>query len=215
MQTSPEPPNPEVDASTLPGQGLTKEEAFFRILDGHWRYLENRRKAQTTTAEDRQRHAQGQYPFAALLGCADSRVSPELIFDQGQGDLFVVRVAGNVVGDSELGSLDYAVEHLGVKLVLVMGHEQCGAVKAALESSDVPGAIGRLLHKIAPAASEARQMSGNLLANAVRCNVRQSVENLVAHSDCVRNAVESGSIRVIGLVYDLGTGDLDIQVKVG
>lgn len=215
MQPSPESPNPEVDVSTLPGQGLTKEEAFFRILDGHWRYLENRREAKTTTAEDRQRHAQGQYPFAALLGCADSRVSPELIFDQGQGDLFVVRVAGNVVGDSELGSLDYAVEHLGVKLVIVMGHEKCGAVKAALETTDVGGPIGRLLQKIAPAANQARTSPGDVLANAVRCNVRQSVESLVAQSDCVRNAVEAGSIRVIGLVYDLGTGDLDIQVKVG
>ena len=83
------------DNSDLPGQGLTREEAFRRMLDGHWRYLMNERKNTDTTNEDRQRHVQGQYPFVAILGCADSRVSPELIFDQRQGDLFVVRVAGN------------------------------------------------------------------------------------------------------------------------
>ena len=98
-----------VDLSQMPGQGLSKEEAFLRILDGHWRYLDNQRKNVTTTEEDRNRHAQGQYPFAAILGCADSRVSPEVIFDQGQGDLFVVRVAGNVVGDFEVASLEYAI----------------------------------------------------------------------------------------------------------
>lgn len=86
------------------------------------------------TASDRLRHLGGQYPFASILGCADSRVSPEVIFDQGQGDLFVVRVAGQVVGEFEIASLEYSVQHLGVKLILVMGHENCGAVKAAIST---------------------------------------------------------------------------------
>ena len=203
------------DNSDLPGQGLTREEAFRRMLDGHWRYLMNERKSTDTTNEDRQRHVQGQYPFVAILGCADSRVSPELIFDQRQGDLFVVRVAGTVAGDFEQASLEYAIEHLGVKLVVVMGHEHCGAVKAALSYTEMPGAIGRLLQEIVPAARNAREMPGDLLGNAVRCNVCRAVDTLMANSACIRDTVASGSVRMIGLVYDLASGDLDFQRTIG
>ncbi len=195
----------------VPGQGLTREEAFRRILDGHWRYLQNERQSIQTTQEDRQRHAQGQYPFAAILGCADSRVSPEVIFDQGQGDLFVVRVAGNVAGDYEQASLEYAVQNLGVKLIIVMGHEHCGAVKAALSQQEVPGAIGKLLQEIFPAVAKARTQNGDLLDNAVRCNVCHTVDTLLANSACFRDAISDGNLRLIGLVYDLKSGDLDFQ----
>jgi carbonic anhydrase len=195
----------------LPGQGLTREEAFQRILQGHWRYLQNTRQSTQTTHEDRQRHAQGQYPFAAILGCADSRVSPEVIFDQGQGDLFVVRVAGNVAGEFEQASLEYAVQHLGVRLIIVMGHEHCGAVKAALSCEHVPGAIGKLLEEIIPAVVKAETMPGDLLDNAIRCNVCHTVDMLLANSSCIREMVENGTLRVIGLVYDLASGDLDFQ----
>jgi carbonic anhydrase len=195
----------------VPGQGLTREEAFRRILDGHWRYLQNERQSIQTTQEDRQRHAQGQYPFAAILGCADSRVSPEVIFDQGQGDLFVVRVAGNVAGDYEQASLEYAVQNLGVKLIIVMGHEHCGAVKAALSQQAVPGAIGKLLQEIFPAVAKAKTQEGELLDNAIRCNVCHTVDTLLANSSCFREAIADGNLRLIGLVYDLKSGDLDFQ----
>ena len=200
-----------VDLSQMPGQGLSKEEAFLRILDGHWRYLDNQRKNVTTTEEDRNRHAQGQYPFAAILGCADSRVSPEVIFDQGQGDLFVVRVAGNVVGDFEVASLEYAIEHLGVSLVIVMGHEKCGAVKSAIATREAPGAIGKLLQQIYPAVDEAKNMEGDLLALAGRCHVSRCVDLLVEQSPSIASRVADGRLRVIGLIYDLGSGDLDIR----
>ena len=201
------------DVLSLPGQGLTKEEAFFRILDGHWRYMDNQRKSIQTTSEDRSRHAQGQFPFAAILGCADSRVSPEVIFDQGQGDLFVVRVAGNVVGDFEQASLEYAVGQLGVHLVIVMGHEQCGAVKAAIthDGSTDAGALGRLLNEILPAVIEIRGSEGDVLSKAVRGNVCHSVDKLLERSEFLRKSVDNGVLRVIGLVYDLASGDLDIQ----
>lgn len=215
MSDSQSSTEPLTAGEDLPGQGLTREEAFRRILDGHWRYLQNQRQSTQTTDEDRQRHARGQYPFAAILGCADSRVSPEVIFDQGQGDLFVVRVAGNVAGEFEQASLEYAVQHLGVKLIIVMGHEHCGAVKSALDYQPIPGAIGRLLQEIAPAVEEARRRGGVLLDNAVRCNVCRTVDTLLANSTSLRGAVDQGILRLIGIVYDLSTGDLDFQRTVG
>lgn len=203
------------DRSREPGQGLTKEEAFSRLLEGHWRYLENQRLHRTVTNEDRDLHSQGQYPLAALLGCADSRVSPELIFDQGQGDIFVVRVAGNIVGEAEVASLEYAVANLGVKLLVVMGHESCGAVKAALGANDAEGALGYLLREIAPAVVEARTLPGELLENAVECNVKHSVHVLLERSPSLRKAVDDGLVRVVGIVYHLSTGDIEFHATVG
>ena len=205
-------------AAAVPGRGLTKEEAFQRILEGHWRYLQNQRENVTTTHEDRSRHSQGQYPFAALLGCADSRVSPEVIFDQGQGDIFVVRVAGHVVGDFEVASLEYAIQHLGVSLVIVMGHEHCGAVKSALgvkPGTTLEGPIGKLLQAIEPAVVETRGCEGDVLGMAIRSHVRHSVDALLTHSVCMRDAVSAGTLRVIGMVYELASGDIDIQKTVG
>lgn len=198
-----------------PGQGLNREQAFRRILDGHWRYLQNERQQIQVTHEDRRRHAEGQYPFAAILGCADSRVSPEVIFDQGQGDLFVIRVAGNVLGDFEQASLEYAVQNLGVRLVLVMGHEQCGAVKAALSGSPLPGSIGRLIEEIRPAVEQAQLLEGDLLDNAIRRNVCHTVDVILERSETIRSLVHADEVRVIGLVYDLSSGDLQFLNAVG
>ncbi|HCP13294.1 MAG TPA: hypothetical protein DIT89_13250 [Planctomycetaceae bacterium] len=198
-----------------PGQGLNREQAFRRILDGHWRYLQNERQQIHVTHEDRQRHAEGQFPFAAILGCADSRVSPEVIFDQGQGDLFVVRVAGNVLGDFEQASLEYAVQNLGVRLVLVMGHEQCGAVKAAIGGTVIPGVLGQLINEIRPAVEQAQGQDGDLLNNAIRSNVCHTVDMLLERSAAIRDLVAAGEVRVIGLVYDLASGDLQFQRTVG
>ncbi len=205
----------EIDHSREPGQGLTKEQAFKRLLEGHWRYLENRRLQRTMTSECHTFHAQGQYPLAAMLGCADSRVSPELIFDQGQGDIFVVRVAGNIVGDAELASLEYAVANLGVKLLVVMGHENCGAVKAALTIQNADGAMGYLLREIGPAVAEARLLPEPLLDKAVECNVKHSVNALLERSPTLRKAVDDGLIRIVGIVYRLSTGDIEFHATVG
>ena len=201
--------------NTKPGQGLSKEEAFKRILDGHWRYLDNEGVTRVVTASDRLRHLGGQYPFASILGCADSRVSPEVIFDQGQGDLFVVRVAGQVVGEFEIASLEYSVQHLGVKLILVMGHENCGAVKAAIDVATTDGPIGSLIEEIKPAVELAKTQDGDLLSNAVRCQVSLAVDQLYQRSALLRDAVDSGQVRMIGLIYGLSSGDLDICKTVG
>lgn len=138
-----------------------------------------------------------------------------MIFDQGQGDIFVVRVAGNIVGEAELASLEYAVEHLGVRLLVVFGHENCGAVKAALDVHDAPGPMGYLLRQIAPAVAEARTLPGPLLDRAVNCNVKHSVQALMNRSVALNKAVESGLVRIIGVVYRLGTGDIEFQATVG
>jgi carbonic anhydrase len=207
--------DPSDSKLTLPGQGLTKEEAFQRMLEGHWRYLRNERQDKTVTDEDRARHASGQFPFAAIIGCADSRVSPESIFDQEQGDLFVVRVAGHVIGPHEVASLEYSTHHLGTKLIVVMGHEKCGAVNAALTTEDSAGAIGGLLEEIRPACKAALDQPGDPLDNAVRNQVSLAVDNLLVRSTGIREAVESGEVRIIGLVYGLASGDLDILKTVG
>ncbi len=209
------PRYPALPLSATPAQGLDKEEALFRLLEGHWRYLRNETVVTPVEASDRNAHAQGQYPFAAILGCADSRVSPELIFDQRQGDLFVVRVAGNIVGDGELASIEYAVEHLGVRLVVVLGHEQCGAVKAATENADLEGPIGYLVRQIAPAVERARSLPGVLLDNAVDENIRRSVHRLTEGSRSIAHRVDCGDVRILGARYALQSGDAEILLTLG
>ena len=209
MSTTP-PASPSSDPRRTPGQGLTREAALRRILEGHWRYLENRRAHRVVTPQALEEHAQGQYPFAAILGCADSRVSPELIFDQGQGDLFVVRVAGNILGTGGLASLEYAVQNLAVPLILVLGHEQCGAVRAATEMSSAEGPLGFLLSELAEPVAAARSLPPPLVDQAVRANVRRVAQLLPQRSALIGSAVAEGRVRVVGAVYRLATGDVDI-----
>lgn len=203
-------PSPIPDPHRTPGQGLTKEEALRRILEGHWRYLENRRAHRQVTPQKLEEHAQGQYPFAAILGCADSRVSPEVIFDQDQGDLFVVRVAGNILGAGGLASLEYAVQQLSVRLILVLGHEQCGAVRAATEITSAEGAMGYLLSELADAVEAARHLPPPLVDQAVKANVRRVTKLLPERSETIGRAVAEGRVRIVGAVYRLGSGDVDI-----
>ena len=204
------PTSPDSDSRRLPGQGLDKARAMQRILEGHWRYLENRRQSLQTTTVKLEEHAAGQYPFAAILGCADSRVSPELIFDQDQGDLFVVRVAGNILGAGGLASLEYAVEQLRVPLIVVLGHEGCGAVKAATEHASLPGPLGFLLAELSEAVEAARRLPPPLVDQAVKANVRRVVQLLGARSESIGRAISEGRVGVVGAVYRLGSGDVDI-----
>jgi len=155
--------------------------------------------------------------MAVIVGCSDSRVPPELLFDQGVGDLFVVRVAGNVVkgaGAPVKGSIEYGVAELGASLVMVLGHSECGAVKAAikhLEDKDaLPGAIEPLVNSIRPAVVKARSMQGNLLDNALRANVAIGVETLRGLQPIVAPAVKRGQVKVVGAMYDLRTGSVTL-----
>jgi carbonic anhydrase len=153
--------------------------------------------------------AAGQHPFAIILGCADSRVPPEIIFDQGLGDLFVIRVAGNILDDAILGSIEYAVEELGTALVLVLGHERCGAVAATVKHAEVVGHISTLINAIQPAVDRAKNEPGDLLDNAVRANIELVVAQLKS-SMPVADLVLKNKLTVVGAQYNLKCGSVDL-----
>jgi carbonic anhydrase len=184
-------------------------EAIARLLEGNRRYVEGHPRTPAHSAQ-RVELASGQRPFAVVLGCSDSRVPIETVFDQGPGDLFVIRLAGNIATAEALGSLEYAVEVLGSILVVVLGHSSCGAVAAAsslIESGTAfPGYIALLAETIAPAAAEARAAGGDWKTRAVEYNVRGSTFTILRRSSIVAAAVARGAVRVIGALYDLHSG---------
>ena len=163
---------------------------------------------------ERLRLSQAQKPFAVVLSCSDSRLPPEVIFDQGLGDLFVIRVAGNVVDPAGLGSIEYAVGHLGTPLVMVMGHENCGAVSATLEALQPPfeqphGAVASLITAITPAVAVAEQQQGDLLVNAIRANALQSREEIMKSHE-LEGPLGSGALKVVTSYYNLQDGTVSI-----
>jgi len=177
-----------------------------RLMAGNRRYVAGQPTHPDRTPARRRELAAGQRPFAAILGCADSRVPPEILFDQGLGSLFVVRVAGNIVDDAVLGSLEYAVEHLGVSLVVVLGHTGCGAVQAAISGGSPAGAIARVVDAILPAVEIAQAMPGAVAENAVRVNVARMVRQLAAAEPILATAQAEGRLQITGAMYDLFTG---------
>jgi len=140
--------------------------------------------------------------------CSDSRVPPEIIFDQGLGDLFVVRSAGQVLGDAALGSIEYAVEHLGSKLIMVLGHERCGAVTAATKEGDAPGHIDSLVRAIKPAVERAKDEQGDLVANSINMNVKLQVQALKKTDPIISEHVKNKGLKIVGASYDLDTGSV-------
>lgn len=191
--------------------GLSPDDALKMLQDGNARYLEGKA---THPRQDAARRAltagQGQHPFAAVLSCSDSRVPPELIFDQGIGDLFVVRVAGNVAATDEIGTLEY-VDYLGIPLLVVLGHSQCGAVTAAVEGTKLPGSMGVLVALIKPAADQAKADNPGaateaLVAAAVKDNVFQAMEDVLTKSPLIKAAVKAGKTKLLGAVYEVDTG---------
>ena len=148
----------------------------------------------------------GQAPHAVILSCADSRVAPEIIFDQGLGDLFDVRVAGNVAADAEIASIEYAAIHLKTPLLLVLGHQKCGAVTAAAESGEAEGHLSSLIRLIRPAIDQAKRAQGDLIDNAVRINVERVVRQLRSSTPVLKPLVDNGTFSIVGAVYSLDTG---------
>jgi len=161
------------------------------------------------TRERRLEIASAQRPFAAILGCSDSRVPPEIVFDQGLGDLFVVRTAGHVVDHIVLASLEYAVEHLKVPLIVVLGHTRCGAVAAAVEGGEHPGHLGHLVEAIRPAVEAVEGQPANVLDRAVRENVIRVVAELEASTPVLAHLVQGETLSIVGAVYALETGRVE------
>lgn len=188
---------------------LTPDEAFQRLMDGNQRFVERRPIYPDQTVERLQAIAQGQHPFATILSCADSRVPAELLFDQGFGDLFDVRVAGNIVTPEILGSVEYAVEHLAAPLLMVLGHERCGAVTAAVNPGEFLGSIGTFVEAILPAVERVEDQPGDPVDNAVISNVYYQMEQL-QRSPLVAERLESGQLKLVGGRYDLDTGTVTI-----
>jgi carbonic anhydrase len=182
-----------------------------RLVEGNDRFARDAPRPQHVGREWRQRLTKQQHPYATILSCSDSRVPPELIFDEGFGDLFVIRVAGHVVAHDALGSLAYAAEHLHTRLFVVMGHEACGAVTAAVESmlgqANEPEHIESLVNLITPGLVQLnrQQPRRELIAAAVEANVRWSMER-VAHCPQVAKLLEAKSARLVGAVYELESG---------
>ena len=187
---------------------ITPDSALAELKDGNAHHAGHRYKHPHETAARMRQLASGQHPHAEVLSCADSRVPPEILFDQGLGDLFVVRVAGNVVSDTELGSLEYGAEHLHVPLLIVLGHQRCGAVTAAVEGGEVPGHISALTELLRPAVQKTRGMPGDRVENAVRANVEMVVKQLRTSGPVLEKLVSRGELKVVGAIYSLDTGQV-------
>jgi carbonic anhydrase len=200
-----------------PAHGLAPDEILRKLLAGNKRFTQGTAVSPRRKPDDFSQLVEGQNPLAVVIGCSDSRVSPELLFDQGVGDLFVVRVAGNVVngaGAVVKGSIEYAVAELGVSLVVVLGHSQCGAVKSAIAHIDardtLPGAINELVNFIKPAVLKAKGQPGDPLDAAIRANVEIGVERLKGLAPILAGPVKQGRVKVVGGVYDLRSGGVTI-----
>jgi carbonic anhydrase len=192
-------------------QFINPDLAIDELLQGNKRFSSQKMKQKNRGAFRLREVASGQNPFAAILGCADSRVPAEIIFDQGLGDLFVVRVAGNVATPEEVGSLEYGTLVLGAKVILVLGHERCGAVQAAIENKPVPGHIGSILDKITTVVVAGNNQQGDLLTATAIANVKNQMA-ILKSSPVVTGLIKSGKLKVIGGFYDLDTG---IVTRVG
>ena len=187
---------------------MTAEEALKRLKAGNERFVSGRPAHPNCSCGRRQEILKGQKPFAVVLSCSDSRAPPELIFDCGFGDIFVIREAGNTYNDVAIGAMEYVVGHLGARLVIVMGHSDCGAVKAAVSGAPLPGKIPLVLEEIKPAVERARRMKGDVIENAIREHVRIAVEEFSSCGPILSEKVKSGELRIVGAYYDLATGEV-------
>ena len=193
-------------AADPPAASVPADAALAKLKEGNLRFTTSELSKSKPTAARRKETAQGQHPFAIIVACADARTGPELVFDQNLGDLFVVRTAGNLIDDHALGSIEYAVGHLGARLIVVLGHERCGAVTAALESDHAPGHIESLVRDIQPAVKAAKGKPGDALSATVTENARQVAAQIKAKAALGDLAKE---VRIVSAVYDLDTGKID------
>jgi len=201
------------EAPAQPPSPITADQAWHDLLQGNDRLVKGLPASPRRSPQDFRGLAEAQYPEAVIVSCADSRVAPEILFDVGVGDIFVVRIAGNVVGGAGAvvkGSIEYAIAELNVPLIVVLGHSGCGAVKAAMKHIDakdsLPGAINGLVELIKPAVAQSKGTPGDALENAIRKNVENGVERLKDLQPILAPRVKDGKLKVVGAVYDLRTG---------
>jgi carbonic anhydrase len=203
----------EAKAPPKPQNVLSPDAALKRLKEGNERYVAGVAKRHDFKHE-REALAGGQNPYAAILSCADSRIAPEYAFDTGRGDLFVCRVAGNFATDETVASLEYAVAILNVPLILVLGHDACGAVDATIKSlkdgKPLPGHMPTLVTGLAPAVKAVAQQSGNVLDSAIRQNVIDTVAKLKGAAPILNAAVDGGKLKVVGGIYRLKDGEVDM-----
>ena len=191
---------------------VTADNALQRLKEGNARFVSGQLTATTpaSIARSRKKVAQGQKPFAIIVGCSDSRVGPEVIFDQKVGDIFVIRTAGEVVDPVGLGSIEYAVAHLGSPLIVVLGHERCGAVAAAVAGAKEPGHIATVLKAIEPAVRQTKGQAGDPVDNAVRAQALDVAARLKASGPILKEAVQSGKLKIVAARYDLDSGKVSL-----
>jgi carbonic anhydrase len=196
---------------------VTATEALERLRDGNTRFVSNLRRSEELLGEARRSElTSGQQPFAIVLGCSDSRVPAEIVFDQGLGDLFVIRVAGNIVAPSQVGSVEFAAARYDTRLVVVLGHSQCGAVIATLEELQRPSEnqsrnLRAIVDRVRPSVeglllTDLKHDRDALLQHAVRANIRASVDHLRHGSEVLEQLIQEGGLRVVGAEYSLETG---------
>ncbi|MGD2140399.1 MAG: carbonic anhydrase [Burkholderiales bacterium] len=199
---------------------IPAQEALDRLREGNHRFVSGVRSLETLTSQMRRDQlVSGQAPFAIILGCSDSRVPAELVFDQGVGDLFVIRVAGNVVAPSQVGSVEFAAERFGTQLVVVLGHSMCGAIQATLEelgrpSRDQSPNLRSIVDRVRPAVeplleTELAKSPTTLMHHAVRANIRTSANHLRHGSQILEQLILIGRLTVVGAEYSLETGEVD------
>lgn len=191
-------------------EAVPADAAWQKLKDGNLRYVAGQLTHPNQTSTRREQVAKGQKPFAVILSCADSRVGPEVIFDQGLGDLFVVRVAGNILDNAGLGSIEYAVEHLGASLIVVLGHEKCGAVAAAVGGGHAPGHVHSIVKALEPAVAASKSQGGDAVDNAVRSNVQLVSKQLASAVPILSERTKTGKVKVVGARYDLDTGAVEL-----
>lgn len=193
---------------------LNSNQALQMLMEGNQRYVEMKQRYPNQSVERRAEVAENQKPFASILSCSDSRVPAEIIFDQGLGDLFMVRVAGNILSEVLLASLEFSTKVLGTPLVMVLGHSKCGAVAATLDAVEKgwlpPGHLDSLVETIKPAAILSQNQPGKWLDNAIKANVLMTVGQLKSSAPILIELVREGRLKIVGAVYDLDSGCVEI-----
>lgn len=188
---------------------LTSGQALEQLLEGNERFVQGNTSHPSYQTEAKDKMLEGQAPIAAIVGCSDSRVPPELIFDKGLGELFVVRDAGNVVGPIEMDSVEFAVSQLHVPLIMVLGHQNCGAIHAALSGKDYAPELDNILPLIDSALKECDTVGGSPLTNAIHCNIKKGVETL-KKSPTIAPLLGKKKVKVIGAYYEIESGKVTL-----